>query len=55
MINEITNIQKNVDYRKLKIIGGDKKEFDFSNYRKFKEICRDLYYRAITIDEAESK
>ena len=25
LINEIKNIQKNVDYRKLKIIGGDKK------------------------------
>ena len=55
LINEIKNIQKNVDYRKLKIIGGDKKEYDFSDYRTFKELFRDLYYRTITIDEAESK
>ena len=55
LINEIKNIQKNVDYRKLKIIGGDKKEYDFSDYRTFKELFRDLYCRTITIDEVESK
>ena len=55
LIHEIKTIQKNVDYRKLKIIGGDKKEYDFSDYRTFKELFRDLYYRTITIDEAESK
>ena len=55
LINEIKTIQKNVDYRKLKIIGGDKKEYDFSDYRTFKELFRDLYHKTITIDEAESK
>ena len=55
LINEIKTIQTNVNYRKLKIIGGDKKEYDFSDYRTFKELFRDLYYRTITIDEAESK
>ena len=48
-------MQKNVDYIKLKIIGDDKKEHDFSDYRIFKELFRDLYYRTITVDEAESK
>ena len=55
LIKEIKTIQKNVDYRKLKIKGGKMKEFDFSDYRTFKELFRDLYYRIITIDEAESK
>ena len=55
LINEIKTIQKNVDYRKLEIIGGDKKEYDFSDYRIIKKLFRDLYYRTITIDEAESK
>ena len=55
LINEIKTIQTNVNYRKLKIIGGDKKEYDFSDYRTFKELFKDLYYRTITIDEAESK
>ena len=31
------------------------KEYDFSDYKTFKELFRDLYYRKITIDEAESK
>ena len=55
LINEIKTIQRNVDYRKLKITGDDKKEYDFSDYRTFKELFRDLYYRTITKDEAESK
>ena len=37
LIDEIKTIQKNVDYGKLKIIGGDKKEYDFSDYKTFKE------------------
>ena len=36
LINEIKTIQKNVNYRKLKIIGGGKKEYDFSDYKTFK-------------------
>ena len=55
LINEIKTIQKNVDYRKLKIKGGNNVDYDFSDYRIFKELFRDLYYRNITIDEAESK
>ena len=31
------------------------KEYDFSDYKTFKELFRDLYYRRVTIDEAESK
>ena len=30
-------------------------KYDFSNYKTFKELFRNLYYRNITIDEAESK
>ena len=55
LIEEIKTIQKNVDYRKLKIKGGNMKDYDFSDYKTFKELFRDLYYRNITIDEAESK
>ena len=55
LIKEIKTIQKNVDYRKLKIKGGNMKEYDFSDYKTFKELFRDLYYKNITIDEAESK
>ena len=54
-IEEIKIIQKNVDYRKLKITGGNKNTHDFSDYKTFKELFRDLYYKNMTIDEAEQK
>ena len=31
------------------------KDYNFSDYRTFKELFRDPYYRNLTIDEAESK
>ena len=31
------------------------KDHDFSDYKTFKELFRDLYYRTVTIDETESK
>ena len=51
----IGDIQKNIDYRKLKIRGGNNVHYDFSDYKTFKELFRDLYYKKITIDDAESK
>ena len=55
LINEIKTIQKNVDYRKLKIKGGNNVDYDFSDYKTFKELFRDLYYKETTIDEVERK
>ena len=55
LIKEIKTIQQNVDYKKLKIKAGEMKDYDFSDYKTFKELIRDLYYRNITGDEAESK
>ena len=55
LINEIKNIQKNVDYRKLKIRGGNNVDFAFNDYKTFKELFRDLYYKKITIDYVERK
>ena len=55
LLEELKTIQKNVNYRKLKIKEGNMKDYDFSDYRTFKELFRDLYYRNLTIDEAESK
>ena len=45
LINETKTIQKNADYRKLKIRGGNNVDFDFSDYITFKELFRDLYYK----------
>ena len=47
--------KKDVDYRKLKIRGGNRVDYDFSDYKTFKELFRDLYYKNITIDEVEVK
>ena len=55
LINEIKTIQKNVDYRKLKIKGGNNVDYDFSDYKTFKELFRDLYYKKTTINYAERK
>ena len=55
LIEEIKTIQKIVDYRKLKIRGGNMKDYDFSYYKTFKELFRDFYCRNITIDEVEKK
>ena len=55
LIEEIKNIQKNVDYRKLKIRGGNNVDYDFSDYKTFKELFRDLYYKKTTIDDIEEK
>ena len=54
-IKETKIIQKDVDYRKLKITGGNKITYDFSGCKTFKELFRDLYYRNMPIDEAERK
>ena len=53
LIEEIRVIQKDVDYRKLKIRGGNNVDYNFSDYETFKELFKGLYYRKITIDEAE--
>ena len=55
LIEEIKFIQKDADQRKLKITGGNKTTYDFSDYKTFKELFRDLYYKNMEIDEAEGK
>ena len=55
LIEEMKVIQNDVDYRKLKIISGNKTEYDFSDYKTFKKLFRDLYYKKMSIDDAETK
>ena len=45
LIEEIKVIQKDVDYRKLKIRGGNNVDYDFNDYKTFKELFRNLYYK----------
>ena len=55
LIEEIRTIQKDVDYRKLIITGGNNVTYDFSNYKTFKELFRDLYYKKMTTNDAEMR
>ena len=53
LIEEIRTIQKNFDYKKLKLTGGNNVTYDFSDYKTFEELVRELYYKKMTIDNAE--
>ena len=55
LIEELRVIQKDVDYRKLKLRGGSNTDHDFSDYKTFKELFKGLNYKKITIDEAEKE
>ena len=46
---------KDANFRKLEIKSGNNVDYDFSDYKTFKELFRDLYYEKITIDEVEGK
>ena len=54
VIEQIATIRKDVDHRRLEIIGGNRAEYDFSDYKTFKELFRDFYYKKIQIDDAEA-
>ena len=53
LIEEIRIIQKDVNYKKLTIKGGNNVEYDFSDFKTFNELFRDLYYKKMTINDAE--
>ena len=43
LIEEIKIIQKDVDYKKLKITGGNNVTYDFSDFKTFNDLSKDLY------------
>ena len=49
VIEEIRAAQKDVDYRKLITGGANNVTSDFSDYKTFNELYRDLYYKNMTI------
>ena len=53
LTEEIRVIQKEVDYRKWKTRGGNNTDYDFSNYKTFKELFKNLYYKKVTIEQTE--
>ena len=55
LIEEIRLIQKDIDYRNLKIIGGNNITYDFSDFKTFNDLSKDLYFKKTLIDDAEIK
>ena len=55
LTEKITVVQKDVDYRKLILRGGNKVTYDFSDYKTLNGLFRDLYYKNMTINDAEMK
>ena len=55
LIEEVRAIQKDVNYRTLKIRGGNNVTYDFSDCKTFNELYRGLYYKNMTINDAEMK
>ena len=53
LTEEIKIMQKDVDYRKLKITSGNQIMYDFSDYKTFEELFRDTNYKKMSINEAE--
>ena len=47
--------KKNVDYKELKIVGGNNVTYDFSDFKTFEDLFRDLYFKKMTIGDAETK
>ena len=46
---------KDANFRKLEIKSGNNVDYDFSDYKTFKELFKGLYYKKITIDEAQGE
>ena len=55
LIKKIRAIQEDVCYKKLKISGGNNVTYDFSDFKAFNELFRDLYYKKMTIIDAKMK
>ena len=53
LIEEIRIIEKDVNYKKLIIRGGKNVTYNFSDFKTFNEFFRDLYYKKMTINDAE--
>ena len=54
MLEKLNNQEKLINYQKLYLKEGNNAEYDFSDYRSLKEIFKGIYYRKITIEEAEA-
>ena len=53
MLVKLNNQEKIIDYRKLDFKRHKNFGFEFSDYRSLKELFKGIYYRNISMEEAE--
>ena len=54
ILKKLSNQEKIINYRKLYLKGGNNSEYDFTGYRSLLELFKAIYYRNISIEEAEA-
>ena len=54
ILKKLSNQEKIINYRKLYFKGGNNSEYDFTGYRSLLEFFNAIYYRNISIEEAEA-
>ena len=52
-MEKLNNQEKLINYKKLNFKGGNNRDYDFSDYSSLKELFRAIYFRKLTIEEAE--
>ena len=54
ILRKLNNQEKLINYRKLYLKGGNNSEYDFTDYSSLLESFKAIYYRNISIEEAEA-
>ena len=55
LFKEIKTIQKDLDYKKIKITGGNNVTNDFSDFKTFNNLSKDFHFKKMLIHDAEMK
>ena len=55
LMEKIRTIEKNADYKKLKITDGNKITYELSDFKALDVLLKDFRSKKMTIDEAEIK
>ena len=55
LFKEIKTIQKDLDYKKIKITGGNNVTNYFSDFKTFNNLSKDFHFKKMLIHDAEMK
>ena len=53
VLPKLSNQEKSIEYKKFSFKRDKNLDFDFRDYRSLKELFKGIYYRNLSIDEAE--